>query len=120
MAKEFNVRVDGVSDVLKMFDSVSADEAVRDIEKITETYARKMARDAADMAPVKTGRLKNSLAASPRKAEDEELTWIWGSDLPYATRQEYEHRSKKAFVRKSIWNNRNKYRDAIERRLTKG
>lgn len=120
MAKEFNVRVDGVADVLKMFDSVSADEAVRDIEKITETYARKMASEAADMAPVKTGRLKNSLAASPRKAEDEELTWIWGSDLPYATRQEYEHKSKKGFVRKAIYGNVEKYRDAIERRLTKG
>lgn len=120
MAKEFNVRVEGVADVLKMFDSVSADEAIRDIEKITETNARKMARDAADMAPIKTGRLKNSLAASPRKAEDEELTWIWGSDVPYATRQEYEHKSKKGFVRKAIYGNVKEYRDAIERRLTKG
>jgi hypothetical protein len=120
MAKEFNISAEGIADVLKMFDNVSANEAVRDIEKITETYARKMASEAADMAPVKTGRLKNSLAASPRKADDEELTWVWGSDLPYATRQEYEHKTKKAFVRKAIWSNENDYVDAVKRRITKG
>lgn len=115
----FNVKIDGLGDVLKMFDSVGGQQAVNDIDKITETYARKMASDSAEMAPVDTGALKNSLASSPRQAT-EPHTWQWGSDKPYATRQEYEHKTKKAFVRRAIWNSENDYVDAVKRRLTKG
>lgn len=115
----FNVKIDGLGDVLKMFDQVGGQQAVNDIDKITETYARKMASDSAGMAPVDTGALKNSLASSPRQAP-EPHTWQWGSDKEYATRQEYEHKTKKAFVRKAIWNNENDYADAVKRRITKG
>jgi hypothetical protein len=115
----FNVKVDGLGDVLKMFDQVGGKQAQADVNKITETYARKMASEAADNAPVKTGGLKNSLASSPQQS-NEPHTWQWGSDKPYATRQEYEHKTKKAFVRRAIWNNENDYVDAVKRRLTKG
>jgi len=116
---EFEISVD-ISDVLKMFEDVGGDAVQRDINRITETYARKMAAEAADNAPVKTGALKNSLASSPRPSQDEDGVWEWGSDLPYATRQEFEHATKKAFVRKAIWNNEEQYREAVRTRLTKG
>jgi len=120
MARKLNVQVFGIDDVLKKFAETGGEPAKRDLEKITETYARKMASESAEMAPVDTGALKNSISSSPRKAEGEEIAWEWGSNLPYATRQEYEHKSKKGFVRKAIWNNRTKYREAIRNRIAKG
>lgn len=83
-----------------------------------ETYARKMASDAAHNAPILDGYLKGSLASSPEKVTITE--WTFGSDLPYARRQEYEHASKKGFVRKSIWTNRTAYRAALKRRIIEG
>lgn len=115
----FNVKIDGLGDVLKMFDQVGGEQAQADVDKITEAYTRKMASESAEMAPVDTGALKNSLASSPRQAP-EPHTWQWGSDKEYATRQEYEHKTKKAFVRKAIWTNENDYVDAVKRRITKG
>ena len=120
MAKNFHVRTFGDKKVLEKFAQMSGKETVEDIERITEAYARKMAGEAATLAPVKTGALKNSIAKSPRKVHGEDVVWEWGTDLPYGLRQEYEHRSRKGFVRKAIWNNRNKYRDAVRRRITKG
>lgn len=118
MAK-FDVKVEGVDKLLRKLDRISGAKAVADIDRITEAYARKMAAESARMAPVKTGALKNSIAKSPRPS-DEPHAWEWGSHLPYATRQEYEHRTHKAFARRAIWNNEKKYRDAVMRRLTKG
>lgn len=112
----FHVSFDGLSDVLHKLKEKGDQKTVRDIDNITEAYARKMAAESAEMAPVDTGALKNSIASSPQPA-DEPHTWQWGSNLPYATRQEYEHRTKKAFVRRAIWNNENEYVDAIKRRI---
>jgi Bacteriophage HK97-gp10, putative tail-component len=120
MAKSFKVNVLGLDNVLKRLEETGGQQTVGDLEKITETYARKMASESAEMAPVDTGALKNSISSSPQKAEGEGIAWEWGSNLPYATRQEYEHKSKKGFVRKAIWNNRTKYREAIRNRITKG
>lgn len=108
----FNVSVSGLQDVLRALDSSSLE---RDIDRITETYARKMANEAAQNAPVDTGRLRNSFPPSVQK--ESPGVWSFGSDLPYATRQEYEHRTKKGFVRKAVWNNREPYRNKIRQRL---
>lgn len=120
MAKNFHVRVFGGKKLLEMFAQMSDKEAVKDIERITEAYARKMAGEAATLAPIKTGALKNSIAKSPRKVHGEDVVWEWGTDLSYGLRQEYEHRTRKGFVRRAIWNNQRKYRDAVRRRITKG
>jgi hypothetical protein len=74
-----------------------------------------MANESAEMAPRLTGKLKNSITASVE--QESEGVWTYGSDLPYATRQEYEHRSKKGFIRKSVWNNREPYRNKINQRI---
>ena len=109
----------GLDAVMSKFEKMGGSQTISDVDRVTETYARKMASEAALNAPVKTGALKNSLASSPRPAP-EPHTWQWGSNLPYATRQEFEHRSRKAFVRKAIWNNEKAYKQAVVRRLTKG
>ena len=101
-----NVKVQGLDAVLKDFSA-----------KVTETYTRKMANESAAMAPVLSGDLRASIAASPRRLKL--ATWEFGSSLPYARRQEYEHASRKGFIRKSVWRNRNDYQAAVRREVTK-
>lgn len=115
-----NVRVFGIEDVLRRLDRQIGEAAIRDVDRITETYARKMAQESADMAPVKDGGLRGSLASSPEVSDDSDHVWEWGSDLPYANRQEYEHATHKGFARKAVWNNREDYRKAVKKRVTGG
>lgn len=108
----------GVKEVLKRFENFYDAGTEKAVGDTVETYARKMAADAAGNAPILDGFLKGSLASSP---EAESITvWTFGSDLPYARRQEYEHATKKAFVRRSIWTNRAAYRAALKRRIIEG
>jgi hypothetical protein len=108
----FTVRVVGLPAVIEGFNT---DQVMIDLDRITEAYARKMANETAMAAPVDTGRLKNSFPPSVRKEGD--VSWSYGSDVPYAKKQEYEHKTKKGFVRKTVWNNRELYRNKINERL---
>lgn len=113
---KISVKSFGTKEVAKMFLKKS-DEAFNIADNVTETYTRKMANESAEMAPVDTGKLKNSIAASPERIAKGE--WQYGSDVEYARRQEYEHRTRKGFIRKAVWNNRDKYRETLRRELTK-
>ncbi|GIN10217.1 hypothetical protein J26TS2_00840 [Shouchella clausii] len=99
-----SIKIEGLDGVLK---SLSDEVARKQFDQETERTARKMANAAANNAPRETGALKNSLVASVRKEADVE--WSFGSDLPYAQRQEYEHATKKAFVRRAVWDNEDAY-----------
>ncbi len=107
---DLNIR--GINDVIRALDP---ERITQDLDRITEAYTRKMANETAEAAPRDTGRLANSFPASVEK--ESECVWTYGSDLPYATRQEYEHRTKKGFVRKTVWTNRNPYREKIRERI---
>ncbi|MBS4195331.1 hypothetical protein [Lederbergia citri] len=112
-----NVKAFGVEEVARMFEKKGV-EAVAVADKVTETYTRKMANDAAANAPVKDNILAPALAASPEKLEDG--LWQFGNNgVEYTRRQEYEHPTKKGFIRKSVWNNREPYREALRREVTK-
>lgn len=109
-----NVKVDGIDDVLRQFDKWTGQSYAKEVDKVSETYARKMAKESAGKAPIDTGSLKASIAASPQPGETLG-EWTYGSDLPYARRQEYEHESRKGFIREVVWNNRDKYREAVRK-----
>ena len=111
-----NVSVKGLDKVMRDF-SVAGVKAQGNADKVTETYTRKMANDSADMAPVKSGDLRANLAASPHRLKP--AVWEYGGTLPYTRRQEYEHKTKKGFIRKSVWKNRNDYREALRREVSK-
>jgi hypothetical protein len=115
-----SIRLDirGIDDTIRRIAQHIGEEAWADIANTTEAYARKMANESAELAPLKDGALKNSIASSPEQVEP--YTWEYGSDLPYATRQEYEHSTHSAFIRKSVWNNERDYQSAIERRVRNG
>lgn len=112
-------RVDGIEKVLRGLDKMLGSAAVSDIDKITETYARKMANESAGKAPIDSGLLKLSIASSPVAGKDKH-TWEWGSNLDYAVRQEYENASNKAFIRRAIWDNEEAFKKAVIQRVTKG
>lgn len=109
-----NINVDGVAGVVK---SLTDPMLGRDVDAITETYTRKMANQSAENAPVLTGRLRNSLVGLVKR--EKLAQWSFGSDLPYARRQEYEHRSRKAFVRRAVWANQDAYAAAVAKRVGK-
>ena len=111
-----NVKVTGLDAVMRDF-SEKGVQVQRRAEKVTETYARKMANESGAMAPVDSGDLRASILASPRQIAP--ITWEFGSGLAYARRQEYEHVSHRGFIRKSVWQNRNDYRAALRREIAK-
>lgn len=111
-----NVKVQGIEKIMKDFSQRGLTAQYR-ADKVTETYTRKMANESGGMAPVDTGDLRASIIASPEKLDD--ALWQYGSDLSYARKQEYENISNKGFIRKSVWNNRTPYREALKREVTK-
>lgn len=115
--RQFNVRVVGLEAVIRDLGRMVDAQAQADIDGIAEAYARKMSEESAAMAPVDLGGLEGSIASSPQQSDESIHIWEWGSNLPYATRMEYEHPTNKGFVRKAVWNNREKYRKAVIKRI---
>lgn len=111
MARQFNVKVSGVEEVLRKLGEQGAKELAQEIDQVTERIVRTMANEAADNAPVKTGKLAASIPPSVGKVG--EMKWQFGSDVEYATLQEYEHATKKGFLRKAIWDNREQFRQDV-------
>lgn len=118
---KINIKADGIDEVMDQFGKWTGQSYAKDIDKVSETYARKMAKESAGKAPIgpdrhdrRGGSLRASIASSPEPG-DELGVWTYGSDLPYARRQEYEHASKKGFIREVVWNNRDKYREAVRK-----
>lgn len=114
---KMNVKVIGIDKVTKKIDGLTGQFALNNVDKITETYTRKMANESAGIAPIESGDLRASITASPRRLKLG--TWEYGSELAYARRQEYEHKSRKGFIRKSVWNNREPYREALRKELSR-
>lgn len=118
--RQFNVRVIGLEALIRDLGRMVDAQAQADIDGIAEAYARKMAEQASAMAPIDLGGLKGSIASSPQVSDDNEHIWEFGSNLPYATKMEYTHPTNKGFVRKSVWDNREKYRKAVIKRILRG
>lgn len=109
-----NVKAEGIEEVMAKFGKWTKQAYAKDIDKISEAYAHQMAKESARKAPYDTGALINSILASPEPGEFLG-EWTYGSDLPYARRQEYEHSSRKGFIREVVWNNRDKYSEAVRK-----
>lgn len=110
MSGKFSFKVEGVDGLVNSF---LMSRLSKQFDEEVERGARKMANSAAHNAPRDTGRLANSFPPSVSKEKD--AVWIFGSDLPYATRQEYEHPSMKAFTRRAIWDNKPALYEGIAR-----
>ena len=117
---KLNVKSIGFDVLEKKFSKMAGKAVLDNVDKVTETYTRKMANESAGMAPVKDNLLAPSIAASPQRVSGEKGVWEYGSNIEYARRQEYENKTHKGFIRKSVWNNREPYREAVKREMTKG
>jgi hypothetical protein len=111
------IRITGVDEVLRTLGRAGAEALADEIDGIVERNTLSMVNDARQNAPRKTGNLANSIDIVDQETKPMQRTF--GSDVPYATRQEYEHASKKGFMRKAVWNGRtplrNEINDAIRR-----
>lgn len=113
---KLDIKVDGLDEVMRKF-SLAGIQAQGDADKVTETYARKMANEAGANAPVDSSDLRANLIASPRRLGP--AAWEFGGTLAYTRRQEYEHKSKKGFIRKAVWDNRTAYREKLREEVSK-
>lgn len=87
---------DDFADTLEDFKE-EAEQAIRDV---VQEAAYDVAKEMADLAPVLTGALRDSLEWSPIKIDD--YTWELRPGVPYTWRQEYEHRTKSGFIRRPM------------------
>lgn len=111
-----NVSMTGINEIMKDF-SLAGMKAQGNADRVTETYTRKMANEAGANAPVDSGDMRANLIASPRRVTAG--AWQFGGTLPYTKRQEYEHKTKKGFIRKAVWNNRTTYRKRLREEVVK-
>lgn len=95
------IDVSGIEHVKAKLGSGAADDLERAIDLDIGVETRNMANDAADRAPIETGALKASIRYSVRR--EGKMQYYFGSWLPYALRQEYEHKSKSPFFRTAYW-----------------
>lgn len=106
-----SIRISGIDGALQSVGVEGAQQLRQEIDQAVERAARTMANEAAHNAPVKTGKLAASIPPSVENVG--EMKWQFGSDVEYATRQEYEHSTKKGFLRKAVWNNREQFRQDV-------
>lgn len=91
--------VSGIKEIKNALGKDAANRLEEAIELDLANGSRKMAVDAAKDSPVDTGALRASILSSA--AREGKLTYYWGSRLPYALRQEYEHVPRKGWMRRS-------------------
>lgn len=91
----------------------------RQIDEDIEQGITDMAETSYEYAPVDTGALRSSILASVQR--EGIMEYIYGSHLPYAQRQEYEHEGnrrgdgpRKGFFRRSIREHRADLRKKIQ------
>lgn len=106
-----NIRVTGVEEVLRRLGREGAEQLAEEIDGIVERKTLQAINEARGNAPRDTGKLKNSIDMVDQ--ETAPMKRVFGSDVPYATRQEYEHATKKGFFRKAVWNARTPLREEI-------
>lgn len=97
------------SSLRKKLNSRKYEEA---IAEATERQAHESASKTASYAPRKTGALANSFPASVNEVSKTE--WEYGSELPYATIQEFTNRNHPAFVRKTIQEDTPAYNEKLK------
>lgn len=97
----YKVTFKGVDKVQRKIGRKSANQLRRRVGIAIEEGTRDMAEQAYQNAPKDTTALAQSILASIEK--EAPLTWYFGSTMPYAQRQEYEHKTKNAYFRRAIW-----------------
>lgn len=90
---KYHIEFEGVGEVKRKLGAGSAKKLRSRVGLIIEEGTRNMAEQAYQNAPKDTTALAQSILASVTK--ERPLQWFFGSTMPYAQRQEYEHDGNK-------------------------
>lgn len=104
------IKAQGLSEALKKAGKMRG-QLHDDADKAVEYTAKKVVNLARERAPRRDGFLKNSIQIMRQYTAP--LTRVIGSDRPYARRQEYEHKSRRGYFRKSMFDGRKVLREKI-------
>jgi hypothetical protein len=96
----YKVDFDGVDGLLNVLGSTPARRLKQSLDDVLEDGIKDMAETSYELAPIETGALKQSILGSVTKLSRHH--YMYGSSLPYAQRQEYEHKTKKFYFRRSV------------------
>lgn len=89
-----------INDVLDVLGPTQARRMKQTVDNQLEEGIQEMAEKSHKLAPVETTALKQSILASVTKLSRHH--YMYGSHLPYAQRQEYEHKTKRFYFRRSV------------------
>lgn len=98
--------------LLRMAGPAGAATMIKQIDEKTRQVTEETAKKSSERAPVDTGRLRDSIPPTVEKLG--KMTYQFGSDMPYAVRQEYEHVEHRGYFRRSLWEARDTYRGDLE------
>ncbi len=107
---QYRVQVHGIQDVInrarrmpqQLIDEIDTDVEITTLETINAAKAD---------APVLSSKLRNGLQMIPQDAAKMKRTW--GGSAEYTRRQEYEHKTRKGFMRRAQFNARTKLRERV-------
>lgn len=98
---KIRVQASGFDEVIRALGSAAANRLESAVEIDVATGVRKMTLAAFKNAPVETGALRSSILKSIQR--EGSMEYIFGSYMPYAQRQEYEHRTKNRYLHRAVW-----------------
>lgn len=110
------ITTSGADKIRRKLGKKAARELTRELDRVIEANSLKIVNNAKENAPIKTGALKRSIKIYEKPAEMERII---GSNMPYATKQEYEHKTKKGYFRRAVWGGKEPLRKDIELELRK-
>lgn len=96
-------RIKGLKRLADKFDDLG-ENVKTGVEDVLERNALRMVNETKVNAPRDTGALVNSIDIIPKY--NTPLQRVYGTNLIYARKQEYEHPTKKGFFRKAYLKNR--------------
>lgn len=111
-----NIDLQGLREVRNMTEEVR-NRLMDEVDAVTERRAMKLVNDARADAPRKTGKLANGLDIIDQHTE--KGVRVIGTEVEYTQRQEYEHKTKKGFIRNNVNKHKPLYeqdiKDAVDR-----
>ena len=95
------INIKGLDEVVDKLGTRAAAALNAKLELDMAEGAQNIAISAYKNAPVETGALRASILKSVDRVGDKE--YLIGSKMPYAQRQEYEHKVKRMFLHRAVW-----------------
>ena len=96
----YTIEFKGIDEVQRALGISNSKRMKRQIDDDLSEGIDRMAEQAYDNAPVETGALRSSILASRTKLSRHH--YMFGSTMPYAQRQEYEHKSKMYYFKRAV------------------